>query len=249
MVSLKDHPYVKLLFLSYAASLASCIFVLFHYISFMQDGFGSQRIRFLGILAGIVANCTVFLIAMMSSSGWAVTSYSLKDQRCFVGAVVLVGGIGAFTELHSEVNLDVSTRLYSYQSPAGLVALMAKVFMFCWFAYQIAATYRDERALSPSGEQAKRYYKFLGVSFTAWSLNVPVMVILSFALSPWVRFKAVTIVDVTSRFIGQALLAFSLCGPMSPISEQNTFRLSPPDMGLEEMYSHLDPPKVGGEKF
>jgi len=240
-VVLRDHPYVKLLLLSCAASLASCVFFLLHYRAFMHDGHGSQRIRFLGVLAGIVANSTVFLIAIMSSVGWAVTTYSLQDHRYFLGSIVLVGGFSALVELHSEVYLDQETRLYSYQSPAGLVALMAKVLMFCWFAYQMVHTYREE-----GQEKPRRYYKYLGATFTTWSLNVPFVVILAFQLSPWVRYKIVTSVDVAFRFLGQALLAFSLLGPSSPISRENTFSTSVEMLGLEEMYSHLEPTKPSG---
>lgn len=237
-VIMRDHPYVKLLLLSYGASLASCVFFLLHYRAFMHDGHGSQRIRFLGVLAGIVANSTVFLISIMSSVGWAVTTYSLQDHRFFLGSIVLVGGFSAVVELHSDLYMEQETRLYSYQSPAGLIALMAKVLMFCWFSYQMVHTYTIEEQ-----EKPRRYYKFLGVTFTTWSLNVPVVVILAFQLSPWVRYKVVTSVDVAFRFVGQALLAFSLLGPSSPISRENTFSSSPDMIGLEEMYSHLEPTK------
>merc|ERR1712032_1213505 len=132
-----------------------------------------------------------------------------------------VGGRCAFCELQSEMMLDESAKLYSYQSPAGVLALIMKVFVFCWFAYHVKLTHEGE-----SDERAKRYYKFLGISFTGWSLNVPVTVVVAFSLNPWVRYKVVTMVDISFRFLGLMILSRLLCGPLSPITHDNTFHVS-----------------------
>lgn len=215
----RDHPYIKLLLLSYVASSASCGCLLTHYLMFMENGFGSQRIRFLGFLAAIVANCTIFLIAILSSVGWAVSCTVLPYRRLILGAVTAIGAMSAFCELHAEVTLDHSTKLYGYQSTPGVLALLFKLLMFFWFAFQIKMTYDEE-----PDEKHRRFYKFMGVSFTLWSLNVPVTMVLAFELSPWYRYKVVTSVDIIARFLGQALLTQLFCGPTSPITRDNTFR-------------------------
>lgn len=241
MTRVRQHPYVQLLLLSYVASLASCAFFLIHYIAFTRDGFGSRRVRFLGVLAAIVANCTVFLIALLSSVGWAITTHTLPGRRLFLGAITIVGGLSALCELRSEVTMDESTRLYSYQSPPGVLALMMKIFMFCWFAYQIKITYEEEIE-----DKIRRYYKYLACSFTIWSLNVPVMVILAFNISPWFRFKVVTTADVLARFLGQVILSQLLLGPLSPLTAENTFPARD-TYGLDSAFDKLD--EMGRDDF
>jgi hypothetical protein len=195
------------------------MFFLVHYVIFMYNGMGVKRIRFLGVLAGIVANCTMFLIAILSSIGWAITMFQLEGRRTFLAAVSFVGCLSAVAELHAEIMLDESTKLYAYQSAPGMLAMMLKVFMFCWFAFQIRQTYQAE----VRNERARHYFAVMGISFTLWSLNVPVTVLLADVVSPWVRFKVVTSVDVLSRLVGQIMLSAILCGPWSPITEMNTF--------------------------
>lgn len=234
--SLRDHPYIKLLMISYFASLASCTFFLVHYGLFVNDGFGSKRIRFLGVLASIVANCTIFLIAILSSVGWAISTPVLPNRRGFLGLVALVGGLNAFCELHAEIYLDQSTRLYSYQSSPGMLSLIMRVFMFCWFAFQIMNTHELEAQIA-----LRHFYKFLGISISGWSMNVPVMVLLAFFVSPWYRYKVVVGVELAARFVAQALLSRLFCGPLSPISAENTF--TDRDAGLDAGFDPLNDSK------
>merc|ERR1719265_1784712 len=111
---------------------------------------------------------------------------------------------------------------------------MIKIFMFCWFAYQMKDTYDLERQ-----GMTRQFYKFLGIAFTIWSLNVPISVALAFDIAPWVRYKIVIGVDITARFVGQALLSWLLCGFNSPITEENTFPARDTH-GLDSAFDKLD---------
>lgn len=214
----RDHPYVKLVNFSYQASAAYVVLFFVHYWLFQQDGFGNVRLRFLGILASIVANCTVFLIGMLCSIGWAITCATMPHRRAFLGAVGVVGGLSAICELRAQETFDESTRLYSYQSVPGVFALIIKVFMFCWFAFHIRETIEEER-----DDKRHRFYKIMAVAFTIWFLNVPVTVLLAYMVAPWYRYKVVTIVDLTMRFCSQALLTYVFVGRFSPITEENAY--------------------------
>jgi len=217
---LREHPYSQLLLLSYVASSASCFFFLVHYMLLTRDGHGSMRIRFLGVLGAVVANCTIFLIAILSSVGWAITRTSLPNRRFFLGLITLVGASTALCELRAETTVDQSTQLYIYQSIPGVLVLMLKIFMFCWFAYQTKETYDEE-----FHDRRRSFYKVLGISMSCWSVTVPVTVIVAFYISPWWRFKVVTIMDVSARFIGQLLLLQLFAGPLSPITAENIFSM------------------------
>lgn len=215
---MREHPFIQLLTLAYASSCASCMLCLLHYYLFIHDGFGSLRIRFLGIVAGLISNCTMYLLAILASCGWAISGFELPSRRCFLGLVTCVGGVHLMCELYSELLVDQSTQLYSYQGSGGVFSLMLKIFMFCWFAFQVKVSYEEELE-----EKRRRFYKILGVSMSAWALNVPVTVLLAFQIAPWVRYKVVTIVDILARFLGLCLLSQLFCGPLTPITANNIF--------------------------
>lgn len=217
-IPVTQHPHIQLVKLSLVASTVSCICFSLHYMRFQRDGFGSQRIRFLAVLAGEVANCTIFLVAMLSSVGWGVSKAALTHRRTFIGAVTFVGCLSAYCEIHAETAADSSTKLYGFQSTVGVLAMILKIFIFCWFASQIQVSHAEELH-----EKQRRFYKWLGCGFSIWVLNVPVTVIMAFKLPPWERYRAVMTVDLITRFAGQALLAHLFCGPLTPISSQNTF--------------------------
>jgi len=213
-----EHPFLQLLHLANIASTASCALMLSHSLLFMEDGIGSKRMKFLGVLATVVANCTIFLIAILSGSGWAITDMKLPHRRCFLGVLLLVGGLSMYCELRAENTIDQSVKLYSYQSTPGMLALLLKVFMFCWFAYQTQATHDAEM-----DDRFRRFYKWLGGIVSFWNLNVPLAVLLAFYVDPWWRYKVVTTADVVARLLGQALLSWLFCGAISPITAENTF--------------------------
>lgn len=225
-VTLTDHPYIQLLTLCYGCSLASVAMFLTHDYLLVHNGFGSLRIRFFGIAGAIAANCTMFLISILSSAGWAITNYTLPSRRCFLGMIAFVGALNLGTELYSEVVVDQSTQLYSYQGSAGVFALVVKVFMFCWIAFQAKASYEDELV-----ERRRRFYKILGIVLTMWSLSVPVTVVLAFAIDPWWRYKVVVVVEMSARMLGLLVLTQLFCGPLSPLDQENTLELKGDESG------------------
>jgi len=184
----RDHPYVRLLLLSYGLFWASCVFFLLHYGFFAHDGMGSRRIRFLAVLSCIIANCTIFVIVLLASTGFAISTAIMPNKRVYLGAVALVGGLNGYLELHAETATDLSSKLYGLQSTPGLMSLVVKMFMTCWFAFSIRGTHEAERDV-----RRRNFYKVLGVSYTVWLLHVPVTVLVCFMLAPYVRYKGLPI--------------------------------------------------------
>jgi len=215
---IREHPYIQLLMLSNLASLSSCNLMLFHYVLFMRNGFGSQRIRFIGVVGSIVANCTIFLVAMLASTGWAISTPIVPYRQFFLGIILLIGGISAYAELHAETTLTQSTHVYGYQSNLGCLALSLKILIFCWFAFQMKMTYSQELKLTH-----RKFYKILGVSTSFWALSLPITVLLAFLVAPHLRYKIVTTVELAARFAGQLLMNMVFLGPLSPALAENSY--------------------------
>jgi len=160
---LAEHPYFKIMMLAYAASTVSCLAKAAHYGKFMLDGYGSNRLRLLGVVSAIVANSTIFIIAMMVSKGWAIGNVSFSNRSIFLSLIAIMGSLSALCELYAEANLDESTTVYSYQSPGGVAACVLKIFFFCWFSHEIKGTHDEEMDRKP-----KQFYKVFGLAFSIW---------------------------------------------------------------------------------
>lgn len=213
------HPYVQLLLLAFGTAAAGCGFQLIHYVLFVNNGAGSMRLRFLGLLASIMSNCTLCLIALLASHGWAITTGKLDNRSFFFVAVVALGGVGAWCELRAELEVDDSTQIAAQAGTIGCIALAAKLFIFCWFAFQVRMSYFEA-----SKPELRAFFRRLGLGVGAWALNVPVVVLLSTVVAPTYRYGVVTAVDVAMRFVGLCVLSVLLCSrTLSPMSEANTF--------------------------
>jgi hypothetical protein len=222
-----SHPYVQLLLLSLAASLCSELLGCVYYVSVASDGFGFQRVQFVGKLAAVVANCDVFLITMLAGNGWAIFRVGLMNRRSLLGSIFLTGALFVGCELHAQRRTaDASTELYTYQSPAGLLVLALKVFIFCWFACTLRATVAEE-----SSKGARWFFGLLAATTSLWSLMVPVTVVLAYLVSPCWRYKVVTTAEIAARLLTQAVLTWLFCGPMSPITPRNCLQREASHLG------------------
>lgn len=156
---------------------------------------------------------------MLVSVGWAITCPRLPHRRIFLGAVAALGGLSALCELHDGSLADQpSSRLYSYESGPGTAVMILRFFMLCWFLFHLKSTYEQE-----SSSERKRFYKLVGIGFSGWALTMPATAIGAIFISPWVRYKIIVGMDVSARFLGQAMLLCTLCGPVSPVTKANTF--------------------------
>mmetsp|Transcript_97571 Transcript_97571/g.257640 ORF Transcript_97571/g.257640 Transcript_97571/m.257640 type:complete len:491 (+) Transcript_97571:61-1533(+) len=223
-VSTKSHPYMQLVLLSLISSLCSELLGCGYYVSVASDGFGFQRLQFIGKLAAVVANCDIFLITTLAGTGWAIFRVGLMHRRSLMGAISLAGALFVGCELQAQRSIaDASTQLYTYQSPAGLLVLALKVCIFCWFARTVRATVAEEST------KGLRWFFGLLVAITSlWSLMVPVTVALAFLVSPCWRYKVVTTAEIAARLLTQAVLTWLFCGPVSPITPRNCLQREAP---------------------
>mmetsp|Transcript_95495 Transcript_95495/g.275730 ORF Transcript_95495/g.275730 Transcript_95495/m.275730 type:complete len:453 (+) Transcript_95495:58-1416(+) len=223
-VPLRQHPFVQLLMLGYVASVASSACFIVHYAIFARDGFGSKRLRFLGVVSGIVANCTIYVIAMFAGCGWAITTVVLPHRRTFLAAVTMLGCMHALAELHAQLTVDQSAKMFAYSGVGGMLALSLKMLMFFWFRSKVRISCQQEIC-----DHRRRFYEHLRFGMSIWACTVPVAAAMALGVSPWVRYKWVTGFEIVSRLAGLCLLSRLLCGSESPLSCENTFQISGPD--------------------
>jgi len=217
---LKDHPYISLLMGANYGGCASCLAHLAHYWLLVHNGFGSLRLRFLGIFFGISVTCCMYLVALLASCGWAITTKALPNRRTFLTLVTLVGGTQGLCELIAEHAVSKSTKLYAYSSGTGVILLTLKCFVFSWLGFQVKNSYEAE-----VDERRKRFYLRLGIICAIWALTVPGSVLLASTIAPWYRHKVVTTHDLFSKLVALMLLTRLFTGPLTPLSRENILTL------------------------
>eukprot|EP00927_Polykrikos_kofoidii_P035770 TRINITY_DN30300_c0_g2_i1.p1 TRINITY_DN30300_c0_g2~~TRINITY_DN30300_c0_g2_i1.p1 ORF type:complete len:465 (+),score=48.96 TRINITY_DN30300_c0_g2_i1:123-1517(+) len=213
------NPYLKPLTISLVFSQISCWGFLIHYGVYLANGRGLEICSIFGSLAAVLADGTVFVLVVLASTGWGIGAPAKKPRlTCFgifIGAFGMLGCISAF---RSAVIIDESANLQNYQSGFGGLACVMKVVTFFLFVCQIRRSYQAEIL-----EKTRKFYRTLGYGFSVWFLNLPVMIFLAYRVDPWERFRTVTTVEITIRFIGQALLAVFFCGSETPISSIGSY--------------------------
>merc|ERR1711870_183501 len=110
----------------------------------MGSGQPSWGWCFLGIFAAAVANCAMMLTAALCSLGWLISGRTLQCRGCSLGAVATLGAASVLCEIHSEVHLDDSTRLYAQESPVGVIVMLSKAVFFCWIIKEMRASLQAE---------------------------------------------------------------------------------------------------------
>jgi len=212
---IRQHPLMRMLSLSHALSVVSTLIFTVYYAIMLQHGWQFNQLRFIGALHGTITISTVFLVIMMIGEGWAEVkdfACSMKDKIRFFQTAFGLACACTFCEIHDEFVVDQSTKLYSYQSIPGVLALLIKVVMFSWFWRSTQRTLG-----STQGQQDQWFYRILLWSLTIWFLSVPVTVMMAWFVHPWLRYKLITIIDLVSRVAGQGLLSLLLCGQLSPL--------------------------------
>jgi len=202
--------------LSLAASLAMCCSSLVHHCLQAWGGLAWRRLWLLASLARVVADSCVFLVAILASVGWAISSAKLPDRQRFLGLAALVEGLSALCELQARADgvgggLGLAGPLP--QAAAGPLCPLLRVLGFSWFAYQMGIA-SDEGFF----ELHRGFYVRLSAAATVWLLGGPVSMLFALLLPAWHRFRAVAATDLASRLAAQTLLAWLFCGPLSPIA-------------------------------
>jgi len=56
--------------------------------------------------------------------------------------------------------------------------------------------------------EKRTFYIVFGAAYTLWFLLLPLIVLIAAFLAPWVRFRIITAMMITSDFLGLSALAF-----------------------------------------
>jgi hypothetical protein len=120
-----------------------------------------------------------------------------------------------------EFGLNPATTLYVYQTVPGAILCVVRFLTLIYFIWCLQKTIKED---TDSGK--KGFYLLFGTSFGVWFLSLPLIVLLSLALSGWYREKAVDAIVMTVTAISYLGIGFLLW----PSRASKYFQITGPDV-------------------
>jgi len=199
------HPVIRVLTVAIGLALLGVIAEMIHYLIFAGNGIGSPVILGFGDLMNMAAQVVLMFQCILIAKGWAITTSYLTDK--YIVLVVMGLFILAYLALFiwDKAVPNPASVLYFYESVPGIIVSVLRVLTCGWFVWSLRNTIRLE-----SLPEKRVFYFIFGGAYSIWFLLLPLIVLIAVFLAPWVRFRIITGMMVTSDFLGLSALAFLL---------------------------------------
>jgi len=203
----RSRPLLLVLRASSALSALGCGGRAAHHWLFLHDGYGLPPVGVAGSLLACGARLLLTVLQFFIGKGWALfASPEQKTQRCMIFvALLLVMGVSTACEIRAHYFHDMDTHFYLYESWPGLLiltlnlGLLGASWLMTWDAY-----------LSEPSPALRSYYCTVSLAAGVYFASLPIICVISGALSPWVVRKIVERTELCSRFIATVLLLLCL---------------------------------------
>jgi len=199
------HPIVQILTVIVALHFVSCIVESIHYLSYGNDGVGAPGLKSFGELILMIAQILMMFLCILIAKGWAITTNYLTEKFLIIGVIVIyfIAHLSLF--IWDNVGNDPASTLYFYDSIPGLIVILLRLGLACWFLWCLRTTIQLE-----SLSEKKNFYFFFGFVFTVWLLLLPAIVAFALVLAPWYRLRTVTGMMLSVDALATLLLAILL---------------------------------------
>lgn len=205
--TLRSRPILRLsIFSAFFCSFGALCRAL-HFLMFAFDGRGLGVLDVLGQLWICVGKALIAFQLMLTAKGWSF--FYAKEEFVQRRRILIIMGLLLVTtaacEIHADWSLDWSPTLYMYETWSGRLVLLLNALLFLEAGRSMYKTYKGE-----TSEEVRNFYTMVSAAASIYFLSVPVLCVCSALLRPWVRFKYVDRIEVLSRFVATALMAWSI---------------------------------------
>jgi len=199
------HPVIRVLSVAILLGFLSNLAEMIHYLIYAGNGVGVAFILGFGDLLAMVSQIVLMFQCILIAKGWAITTSYLTDKYIVLAVMALfvVAYLALF--IWDKAAPNPASVLYFYESVPGIIVAILRVLTCGWFIWSLRNTIRLE-----SLPEKRMFYFIFGGSYTVWFLLLPLIVLIAVFLAPWVRFRIITALMVTSDFVGLSALAFLL---------------------------------------
>jgi len=221
------HTALRMLTVAIILELMSVTCTLLHYLAYAGDGVGLGALKFFGLALSVSSQLTLLVLIMLLAKGWTITSTTLPlyDRKLIAGSFVSFTVAYIILLFWQTFGEDKASTTYYYNTLPGLLVCALRTGLLVWFVFTLRFTYKKE----PDWDKLKFYFTF-GVLYTVWLMALPVLVMISFAIEPWYRFKIVDGLVVSFHFVGLCFMGFLL----HPTKAQSVFSMTLPSVTYGE---------------
>eukprot|EP00927_Polykrikos_kofoidii_P070961 TRINITY_DN67312_c0_g1_i1.p1 TRINITY_DN67312_c0_g1~~TRINITY_DN67312_c0_g1_i1.p1 ORF type:complete len:483 (-),score=68.38 TRINITY_DN67312_c0_g1_i1:328-1713(-) len=196
------YPLTLLVLWSTLFSQFSMLCFALHWHFFAKDGRGSFVLhlggQFTRTCARFISMAILMLIAQGNFISRGLTSLVIYKTVGLLGPLaVLSFGLEAWADMATS---RTYTTDFVYDLPLGRVLLFMNLTLVCLYARHV--NYSFNRELNP---QKREFYRMYGTAYGFWFLAMPITVIISMSVAPWVRYR----VDLVNSCLAQACLNLS----------------------------------------
>ncbi|XP_013382788.1 integral membrane protein GPR180 [Lingula anatina] len=187
------HLVLQLLTAAMVLQAAGALLMVVHLQYFSRDGVGSPFSELLSELLDVLSQFTMLYMLVSLSLGWTLGAShrpSRLDHLKSTPAVKVVSVLGTVQGLLFiwEQYQEHEHRLYhAHRSLAGATLVTLRILLAAIFASHLHSTVRHERST-----MKKQFYTAFAKSCLLWFLSYPVLVLVSWLFSEYLRYKMVT---------------------------------------------------------
>eukprot|EP00455_Lapot_gusevi_P029449 TRINITY_DN3152_c0_g2_i1.p1 TRINITY_DN3152_c0_g2~~TRINITY_DN3152_c0_g2_i1.p1 ORF type:complete len:424 (+),score=143.04 TRINITY_DN3152_c0_g2_i1:68-1339(+) len=196
---------------------------LFHLFVYMANGFGSPLMHGFSQLLRVVSQLCMLFLLLLLSTGWCISTENITHRSRIITTFLALSASYLLLLLWAA-GRDPASTLYVYDSFPGACIVALNVAALAMFLSWLRESHDAE-----NDPEKKAFYWRLGVSYGWWFASLLVVVLIAGILSPWVREKVVTTIQLTVDVVAYAGMVFLLW----PSRANNNFKISTPNISEE----------------
>ena len=203
-------PPLLILSIAVSSEISGLMFEALHLWLYSYDGTGISIFEYFFQTADLISQLVVTILFLLISSGWILRysefpdlDISLPISFLVILLNLMIAGLGKLTD-------DSYSKFTDYEGLAGGLLLTLRLGMWGWFVFSMRELY-----ISSQGQEKHLIWTFSFVA-SIYFLALPVLVIISWFIAPYVRKPVVTIGGLAIQ-----LAVFLLLSRL--LSEKSTF--------------------------
>eukprot|EP01132_Coremiostelium_polycephalum_P006612 gene6612-8183_t len=190
---------IKMLAGVVSIKILSLLLLVINWGAISSRGSEIKHLDFFGNIIAIVGHSLFILLLLFIAQGWSISIYdSTRVEKAIT--CIIVSGITianwVFYTFDYYFSDSYSTYVYFYDSVPGYILLGFFLCLFFYFCLSIFRTYKKQNDVTK-----KRFYLMFGLVFGVWFIALPIVVIVSHFMDPWVRYKVITILNLVIDII------------------------------------------------
>lgn len=180
-------PPLFLLNLSISGQISSLMFGGLHLLIYSYDGSGFSVFDFFHQTSELGSHLMLTILFLLISLGWVLKYSDFPDLEVYLPVTFLVVVLHLMIAGLGRLADDSHSKYTDYEGIAGVLLLLMRVGLWGWFAYNMKALYQS------SQPTLRTLVWELALIGTLYLLSLPVLVLISYIIAPYVRKKVVII--------------------------------------------------------